>query len=309
MRPFGLPADESLLQVDEALQRILAAIEPIEAEELAVGEAAGRVLREDVVATADVPFADNSAMDGYAVRSEDTAIAPAKLRVLGDLPAGAAASRALERGTALRIMTGAAIPSGADGVAHVEITDGGGEVVTVLCAVAKGANIRRRGDDMRAGELVLRAGMRLGAGEVAAAAIAGRASIKVGRRPSVAIVATGDELAEPGGAQSGRVVDSNSIALNALVREAGGVAMRRASVRDSLEATVRAIESAADNDFIVTTGGVSVGAYDFVKEALTALGAKTHFWRIAMKPGKPLVFATLRDRVVFGLPGNPVSAM
>jgi molybdopterin molybdotransferase len=309
MRPFGLPADESLLQVDEALQRILAAIQPLGTEEAAVTDAAGRVLREDVVAGADVPFADNSAMDGYALRSEDTTAAPARLAVLGDLPAGSYSNRALEPGTALRIMTGAAIPPGADAVAQVEITDGGGDAVTIRREVPKGANIRRRGEDMRAGELILRDGVRLGAGEAAAAAIAGRAVVAVGRRPSVAIVATGDELAEPGRATSGRVVDSNSVALSALVRETGGVAVRRASARDSLDATVQAIESAAESDFIVTTGGVSVGAYDFVKDALTALGAKTHFWRIAMKPGKPLVFATLRDRVFFGLPGNPVSAM
>ena len=309
MRPFGLPVDDSLLQVDEALRQILAVIPQLGDEQVAVTAAAGRVLREDVVAAADVPFADNSAMDGYAVRSRDTAAAPARLTVLGDLPAGAIARRPLEERSALRIMTGAPIPTGADAVAQVEITDGGKDVVTVLRPVASGTNIRRRGEDMRAGELVLKRGMRLGAGEIAAAAIAGRATVNVGRRPSVAIVATGDELAEPGSATPGRVVDSNSVALGALVREAGGVAERRDAARDSLDATVRAIESAAESDFIVTTGGVSVGAYDFVKEALTKLGAKTHFWRIAMKPGKPLVFATLGDRVFFGLPGNPVSAM
>ena len=310
MRAFRVPRDPALLTVDEAVATILAQVRPIATETISLPEALGRVLREDVIAPYDLPATDNSAMDGYAVRASDTDGAPVRLEVRGDLAAGGSSGTRVEPATALRIMTGAPLPPGADAIAPVEITDGGSAFVTVERTVRSGANVRRRGEDMKAGDLVVAAGSRLGAGELAVLAAARVVRPVVAMRPNVNIIATGDELASiDDAAAPDRIVDSNSYALEALAREAGAVARRAPAARDTLDATIAAIEAALDADFIVTTGGVSVGAYDFVKEALERLGARTHFWRVAMRPGKPVLFATLRDRLVFGLPGNPVSSM
>lgn len=305
MRSFQLPdLGARPISVEEAQQRVLAGIEAGPVETVSLAEAHGRVLGADVVAAEDVPLFDNSAMDGYALRSADT---PGALRVIGDVAAGSHTRLRIEPGTAARIMTGALIPEGADAVAQVEITDGGLEVVNVSKEVRAGANVRERGGDMRAGSIVLRSGTPIGPAEIAALATAGASSVVVGKKPVVAIMATGDELVEPG--ERGGVVNSNSHALAALVREAGGIPRMLGIVRDQRETTIRAIESALDCDFIVSSGGVSVGAYDFVKEALEVLGAETKFWRVSMKPGKPVLFAKVRGRAFFGLPGNPASSM
>lgn len=294
-----------MLQVEEAQARVLAEVEALGTEDVPFAEAHGRVLREDVVATDDAPPADNSGMDGYALRAADT---PGSLRVLGDIAAGHVSTTRVEPGTALRIMTGAFVPDGADAVAQVEITDGGTSVVRIDRAVAPGANIRGRGEDVRAGSLVIRSGTVIGAAEIAMLAAVRKLSVRVGRRPTVAILATGDELLEPSEPPSfGKIVNSNSYLLAALVREAGAIPRPLGIVRDTREATIAAFEEAAASDFILSSGGVSVGAYDFVKDALEALGAETKFWRVAMKPGKPVVLSRLRDRVCLGLPGNPVS--
>ena len=303
MRAFQATAGP-LLTVDDAQNAVMAEVVLGPAETVGLESVQGRVLREEIIAPHDVPRSDNSAMDGYAIRSADT---PGRIRVVGDVAAGARESVRIDSGTAARIMTGAAIPEGADAVAQVEITDGGMDLVSVEQVVKPGANIRRRGDDMRAGSVILRSGVRIGAAEIAALATAGKREAAVGRAPLVAILATGNELVEPG--EEGAVVNSNSPMLAALVRDNGGIARIGAIVRDDRDTTIRALESALDADIIVTSGGVSVGAYDFVREALEALGAEMKFWRVAMKPGKPLLFATLRGRLFFGLPGNPVSSM
>jgi molybdopterin molybdotransferase len=294
-----------MLQVEEAQARVLAEVAPLGVEPVPFAEAHGRVLREDVIAPEDAPPADNSGMDGYAVRAEDT---PGELRVLGDIPAGHVPRSRVEPGTALRIMTGAFVPEGADAVAQVEITDGGLERVRVLQAVPRGMHIRRRGEDVRAGSIVIQAGTPIGAAEIAMLASARKTSVSVGRRPTVAILATGDELLEPHESPAaGKIVNSNSYLLAALVRESGAIPRSLEIVRDTREATIAALEEASQCDFILSSGGVSVGAYDFVKNALEALGAETKFWKVAMKPGKPVVLSRLRDRVCLGLPGNPVS--
>jgi len=295
-----------MLSVEEAQQRVLDEVSPIDAEEVAIADAHGRVLREDVIARGDVPLRDNSAMDGYAVRAEDAG----PLRVIGEVRAGSVATMALEPGTAMRIMTGAPIPDGADAVARLEITDQGIEVVNLRHQVKRGANIRRRGEDMREGDVVLTSGTLLRAGEIGVLATAQHARVRVARRPTVAILSTGDELVDVGESVTpGRVINSNLYSLAALVRETGAIPRPQPIVRDSREATMAAIERALECDFVVSSGGVSVGAYDFVKEALDALGAETKFWRVAMKPGKPVVLSRVRDRLFFGLPGNPVSCM
>jgi len=295
-----------MLSVDEAQQRVLAEVTLLDTEEVALAEAHERVLREDVAAVADVPFADNSAMDGYAVRAGDAS----PLRVIGEVRAGSVASMSVEHGTAMRIMTGAPIPNGTDAVAQIEITDRGVEKVNIHEPVKPGMNIRRRGEDMRAGDVVLRSGTLLRAGEIGVLATARHPRAVVSRRPTVAIISTGDELVDVGEeVGAGRVVNSNLYSLAALVRETGAIPKPQAIVRDTPEATVAAIERALECDFVISSGGVSVGAYDFVKDALESLGAETKFWRVAMKPGKPFMLSRVRERLYFGLPGNPVSSM
>lgn len=286
----------------------MAEVTPGETESVVLAEAHGRILREDVPASYDLPRADNSAMDGYAVRAEDMASVPVTLPVTGDIAAGHPASGRLEPGTAMRIMTGAFVPEGADTVVQVELTDGGTGAVTIGKALARGANIRRRGEDMRAGALVLGAGAKIGPAEMSVLAAMQKTRVQVARRPTVAILSTGDELvAVDEELAEGKIVNTNAWLLAALVRDAGAIARPLGIVRDTKEATIAAFESALDCDFILSSGGVSVGAYDFVKDALETLGAESRFWRVAMKPGKPLVLSRLRDRPVFGLPGNPVS--
>jgi molybdopterin molybdotransferase len=295
-----------VLTVDEAQQRLLDEVSLIDTEEVGLADAHERVLRHDVAAVADVPFADNSAMDGYALRAGDAS----PLRVIGEVRAGSVSSLRVEPGTAMRIMTGAPIPDGADAVAQIEITDRGLDVVNLLEPVRVGANIRRRGEDMRAGDVVLRSGTLLRAGEIGVLATARHARAIVARRPTVAVLSTGDELVDVGEeVAAGRVVNSNLYSLAALVRETGAIPRPQAIVRDTREATIAAIEQALECDFVISSGGVSVGAYDFVKDALEVLGAETKFWRVAMKPGKPIVLSRVRERLFFGLPGNPVSSM
>ncbi|MEA2339815.1 MAG: molybdopterin molybdotransferase [Thermoanaerobaculia bacterium] len=303
-------AGERMIPVEEAQERVLSEVQVLGTEQVAFTDALGRVLRENVRAARDVPDGDNTAMDGYAVRADDVAHPPVTLRVIENLPAGTVATKRVESGTAIRIMTGALMPEGADTVAHVEITDAGSENVVVREPLRKGTNIRRRGEDMHAGDIVLPDGTPIHAAEVGVIAGVQKPVVKVGRRPTVAILSTGDEIVDVGDAIAhGKVVNSNSYSLAALVREAGGIPRMLGIVPDTKEATVAAIESALESDFIISSGGVSVGAYDFVKDALDALGAETKFWQVAMKPGKPVVLSRLHGRLYFGLPGNPVSCM
>ena len=306
--------DDRIITVEEAQQRVLAAVTAIGVESVDFFDAQGRILREDVRAPHDVPEGDNSAMDGYAIRATDVAAAskdsPVSLKVTGDVPAGSIATSRVESACAMRIMTGALVPDGADAVVPVELTDAGRDVVRVFAPVSAGANIRRRGEDMRSGDVVLASGAILGAGEIGILAAAQKTTVSVARQPLVAILSTGDELVDVHAARTpGKVVNSNAYALAGLVRDAGGIPQVRGIVRDTREATIAAIRAAADADIVLSSGGVSVGAFDFVKDALDELGAETRFWRVAMKPGKPVVFATLGGRLYFGLPGNPVSCL
>jgi molybdopterin molybdotransferase len=301
---------ERMISVEEAQERVLAEVEMLGTEQIGFTEALGRVLREDVRARVDVPQRDNTAMDGYAVRADDIADAPVALRVIDDLPAGTVATKRVEAGTAIRIMTGALMPEGADTVAHVEITDAGSENVRVEQPLKRGTNIRKRGEDMHAGDVVLSDGMPIHAAEIGVLAGVQKPIVCVGRRPVVAILSTGDEIIDVDGEMApGKVVNSNSYSLAALVREAGAVPLMIGIVADNLEATKAAIETALESDFVISSGGLSVGAYDFVKDALDALGAETKFWQVSMKPGKPVVLSRVRGRLYFGLPGNPVSCM
>jgi len=313
---------DALLSVEEALQRVLAAVHTLEDEEVDTLAALGRVLAEDIVADFDVPPFPNSAMDGYAVRAADTAGAaadhPVELRVIADIPAGDTQGIAVTAGSASRIMTGAPLPPGADAVVPVEWTDEPWtrddrplpERVRVFQAVSPQAHVRPAGEDIQRGETVLRRGSQLRPQEIGVLAALGRPRVRVVRRPRVAILATGDELvdiAAPLG--PGQIHDSNSYTLAALVERSGGVPIRLGIARDRLEevrARLRAgLEQGAD--LFLSSAGVSVGAYDVVKAALEAEG-ELAFWRVNMRPGKPLAFARVRGVPFLGLPGNPVSA-
>jgi molybdopterin molybdotransferase len=304
----GIMGCMTLLSIDEARARVLAAVRPLEAEEVAVGDALDRVLAEDVTAAADVPGFANSAMDGFAVRSGP---AGRRLAIVGESRAGAPAGVAVADGAAVRISTGAALPDGADAVLQLELADDAGDTVTLRDAVAPGRNVRPAGDDLRAGATVLEAGTVLSPAAIGVAAAAGRASVRCARVPRVAVLATGDELREAGAPLGpGQLHDSNALTLTALARRAGATVVSAGQVADRADATREAIASALEAaDVVVVSGGVSVGPHDHVKPALAALGVQEEFWRVALRPGKPTWFGTRGATLVFGLPGNPVSAM
>jgi molybdopterin molybdotransferase len=304
----------SLIAPPEALRLVLSRVRPLELEAVPLARALGRVLGEPLASGDDVPPFDSSAMDGFAVRAEDTrgarADSPLELRLAGESRAGSPAERGPEAREAVRISTGAMLPPGADAVVRVEDTAERDGIVEVRAEVAPGREVRRAGEDVAAGEQVLGAGSALGAAELAVAASVGAPELRCRRRPNVSILVTGDELVEPGRELApGQIRNTNGIAIEALARDAGAAVHGHATVGDDYRATVEALASSLEADVAVTTGGVSVGAHDHVKPALAELGVEEVFWGVALRPGKPTWFGTRGRTLVFGLPGNPVSAM
>jgi molybdopterin molybdotransferase len=303
------------LAVHEAQALSLAWIAPVGVERVSLFEAVGRILAETVHAPHDLPPFDNSAMDGYAVVAADTAGAseasPVRLEVSEQVTAGQLPQQAMSSGQAVRIMTGAPLPEGASGVVIQEQVRREGNTIWLTRPVREGDHIRRRGEDIRAGQAVMSAGECLTAAHIGVLAAFHRAFVTVRRRPVVAIVATGDELIEVDEPPAtGKIVNSNAYALAALVRAAGAQPLVLPLVRDDVAQVEAAFaEAAATADVVVSSGGVSVGEHDLVKPALERLGLEARFWRVWMKPGKPLLFGRLRGRPCFGLPGNPVSGM
>jgi molybdopterin molybdotransferase len=300
----------ALLPVEEARARILGGVRPLPLENVALAEALGRVLARDLKARRDQPPFAASAMDGYAVRAVDVSSVPARLRVVGQAPAGRGFGGVVQPGEAVRIFTGAPIPQGADAIViqeNAEPIDGD----VLLKKLAKpGQHIRVRGLDFKRGEPLLRAPLKLSPRALGLAASMNYATLRVRQRPIVAIMATGDELVEPGNRPNpDQIVSSNSFALCGLVATWGGEAGNLGIVRDDLKATARAVRGARQAHVLVTTGGASVGEHDFVRQALQSEGYRLGFWKIAMRPGKPLMFATGGRQRVLGLPGNPVSAI
>ena len=303
----------SLLPVEEALARVLAGIaRPVAAETVAIAAAHGRTLAVDVAARRTQPPFAASAMDGYAVRAADVAAVPARLAVIGRSVAGAGFAGAVGPMQAVRIFTGAPVPAGADAVATQEDADGDGDDVIVRANVAPGKNIRAAGLDFRQGDLLIAAGQRLDARLVALAGAGGHADLSVRRRPRVAILATGDELVAPGDpAGPDQIVASNPYAVAAIAARAGAEPLDLGIARDTPEALDLAIAKAreAGADMLVTLGGASVGEADLVQSALARHGMTLAFWRVALRPGKPLIHGRLGEMLILGLPGNPVSSV
>jgi molybdopterin molybdotransferase len=304
----------SLITPAEARECVLSRVRPLELETVALPASLGRVLGEPLASADDIPPFDSSAMDGFAVRAADTrgarADEPVELRLVGESRAGAPAPSGPGPGEAVRISTGAVLPPGADAVVRVEDTAERDAIVAIRAEVEPGKEIRRAAEDVSAGEQVLSAGQVLGAAELAVAASVGAGVVACRRRPRVSILVTGDELVEPGQLLAdGQIRNTNGIAIEAQAREAGAEITSRATVGDDFRATIEAVASALQADVAVTTGGVSVGPHDHVKPALAELGVEEVFWGVALRPGKPTWFGTRGRTLVFGLPGNPVSAM
>ncbi|MEP6827808.1 MAG: gephyrin-like molybdotransferase Glp [Aestuariivirga sp.] len=300
----------ALLPVSEALARILDTARLTSVESVSLGDALGRILAKDIVARRDQPPFDASAMDGYAVQYEDTTALPASLKLIGMSAAGHAFKGQVKAGTAVRILTGAPVPRGADTVVIQENTRIENQFVVVLEATRLGRNIRASGLDFGKGALLVAAGLKLGARDIGLAASADAALIRARKKPMVAIFSTGDELVEAGSpARADQITSSNAPALAAFVRACGGDVIDLGIIRDNLGATTTAIKKAARADILVTTGGASVGDHDHVQAALKKAGVKIDFWKIAMRPGKPFMFGTKGNLRVLGLPGNPVAAL
>lgn len=304
----------ALMSVEEALERILVAVNPLPTTYVPLAEAAGLVLAQDIVAQDDIPPFANSAMDGFALLSRDSQAQqgqPPRLHVTGSVAAGYVANQAVTAGTAMRIMTGAPVPPGADSVIQVELTRSEGatsEWVEILQEVRPGNNIRPAGEDMRRGQTVLARGTEIRAWEIGVLATLGYANVPVIRRPRVAILATGDELvdvSEP--LQPGKIRNSNSYLVEAAVREAGAEPQRLGVAHDTIESLREKFQTALTYDLIITSGGVSVGDFDLVKQIMSEQGEMS-FWRINMRPGKPLAFGHIGNIPLLGLPGNPVSS-
>jgi molybdopterin molybdotransferase len=302
-----------LTEIEEARRLVLDRVVPLEAEPVALTDALGRVLAEPVTSADAVPGFDNSAMDGYAVRAADTASGNrgARLRVVDESRAGHPAQRRLAEGEAFAISTGAMVPEGADAVVRVEDTDAGAQEVEIRVEVEVGRDIRRAGEDIAAGDAVLAAGDEIGPAEAGVLVSVGRGEVACARRPRVNLLTTGDELQEPGEPlRPGAIRNSNAYSVSGLIRRSGAVLGTVEMVPDDRDATANALARALTGDVVVISGGVSVGPHDHVRPTLAALGAEEVFWGVALRPGKPTWFGVAPSGcLVFGLPGNPVSAM
>ena len=303
-----------MLSVAEALERVLAGVPALGAETVPLDEALGRVLAVPIVSAREIPPWDNSSMDGYAVRAVDTVSAsagrPLALAVVGEIFAGGAARRALDAGQAYRILTGAPLPPGSDAVVPQEEVQRAGDRLTLTRPVASGAYVRPRGEDIRPGDRLIEPGTVLRPAALGVLASLGHARIEVYRRPEVAVLSTGDELVAPDAPLGpGQIPDSNSYTLCGLVSEAGAVPLSLGIAPDHREALIERLQRGVHADVIVSSAGVSVGDRDFVREAAESLGARLDFWRVNMRPGKPITFGRIGERLFFGLPGNPVSSM
>lgn len=305
---------DEMVSVDDALHRILGCFSPLPTDRVPIIDALGMVLAEDVVAGENIPPFRNSAMDGYAVQAANTLPAPATLRVVGTIAAGAVSERAVQRGEAMRIMTGAPLPGGADTVVRFEETDElerdpGSDFIVIQRRMRVGENVREAGEDIRAGSVALSAGWRLRPAEIGVLASLNQATVAVHRRPRVAILSTGDELVDIGDELlPGQIRNSNSYTIAAMVKRYGGELVLLGVARDTSDDLRAKLDGTGDPDMYVTSGGVSHGDYDMVKDVLRSEGS-IDIWQVRMKPGKPLAFGTIGSTPLLGLPGNPAAAL
>jgi molybdenum cofactor synthesis domain-containing protein len=298
-----------MIPIAQAIEIVLAEVTPLALESIALAEVPGRILAEDVIADTDLPPFDRAQMDGYAVRAEDVATVPARLQIVGESAAGAGWHHEMKAGEAVRIMTGAPVPRGADAVQQVELTKESDSAVEILEPVALGRSIVPRASEINSGQIVLRAGERMNAAMIATLASFGYSQVKVGKRPRVAVMATGSELVDVNQTPArDQIRDSNNYTIEAYAVQGNAVVERLPLVGDETNILKERIRDAAErSDILITSGGVSMGVYDFTKAALKELGAEIFFERVSLRPGKPTVFARLGRTLVFGLPGNPVS--
>ena len=306
-----------MLEFKEALNRVLGRVPRLGTEMVGLSDLNNRVLIEPLYSSLDLPVSDNSSMDGYALRAEDVQEAseshPVELKIVGTVPAGKVSDVDVESGTCMRLYTGSFLPKGADAVIMQEDTasDEGNETIRCLDSVKPWENIRFRGEDVKHGALLIDGGTRIQARHLGVIAAIGISEMKVSRRPKVGILSTGHELQEAGTVlAAGAIYESNRLILSEMVRQIGGEPHIYPLVDDTMEGTKDALKSAAsENDVVITSGGVSVGDFDFIRPAISSLGGKIDFWKVRLRPGKPFVFAELNGKPVFGLPGNPVSAV
>lgn len=303
-----------MISVEEALKTILANFKPLGLEKTNILDGRGRIIGENVFAPRNIPSANNSAMDGYAIRHVDTKGATKdtalKLKIIEDIPAGKVASKKINKGEAARIMTGAVIPEGADAVVRQEDTLKEGKTVIIYTSAKKGENIRFAGEDVQKGELVVKKGSVLRPADIGMLAALGKAFVNVYQKPSVAIMSTGDELVDiEMDPPPGKIVNSNSYSLAAQVLECGAIPVMLGISKDKKIDLQEKFKTALHSDVIISSGGVSIGDFDFVKNVMGEIGNAMHFWQVAMRPGKPLAFGSIEGIPLFGLPGNPVSAM
>ena len=303
-----------MITVGVALEKILSHIQPLGFEKVSILEALGRVIAEDMIAPRDLPPYDNSGMDGYAVRYEDVQNAsqknPIRLEVIEDLRAGFISKKIVQKGQAIRIMTGAPIPKGADTVVPVEETERGNGFAFILKTDFHGGYIRRAGEDVKRGDRVITKGDIIRPSEIGMLASMGRSFVSVYQRPSVAILCTGEELVDVGESLDGvKIVSSNSYTLAAQVRECGAIPIQLGIAKDRKDEIKEKVLQGLRSDVFISSAGVSVGDYDFVRDVLKELGVEMIFWRVAMKPGKPVAFWMFDGKPAFSLPGNPVSSM
>ena len=303
-----------MISLEEALRQILDTIHPLGLEKIHILDALGRVIGEDILAPRPIPPKNNSAMDGYAIRWEDTRDAsqerPVILAVIEDIPAGSIPRKVVGSGQATRIMTGAPIPEGANAVMRMEDTEKNGRTVKIFVEATEGQDIRLAGEDVRQGEEVISRGGMIRPAEIGMMAALGRSFISVYQKPLVAVLATGDELVDVDENPSPwQIISSNSYAIAAQILDCGAIPLQIGIAKDTRKDLTAKLKSALRADLIISSGGVSVGDYDLVKDIMKEVGNRMQFWQVAMRPGKPLAFGAMNDVPLFGLPGNPVSSM
>ncbi len=306
---------QGLTSLEDAQKTVFEAAQPLGIEKVGLIEALGRVLAEDIIAPRDNPPWDNSAMDGFAVRWEDIkqehAIGkPVELKIIEEVPAGKVATKSVGRGQAIRIMTGAPLPKGADSVVKVEETESTPDIVRIFKTVERGGNVRPQGEDVKKGECIIAKGTQIRPAEAGMLAILAKSFVPVYQQVRVAILSSGDELADLDERfDEDKIINSNSYGIAAAVQEAGAVPVLLGIARDQPAALKEKIAHGLKADILVLSGGVSMGDYDFTKEVFKELGAEMNFWKLAIRPGQPLAFGLIQRTLAFGLPGNPVSSM